>query len=156
MLFYNDLAAFLQFPFNANTRKRQSGKFGAFGKVCGLWFRVCFACLSSALGRGFSGNSNFRIIYFNLGFFNFRLKFCRLPSAICNLLGFNNGIIGSSEISGWNYKLLNFFFSPSKVMEANCIKQSSTSNRWFWLTLYFKSQSLAISIPFNKNSCDVF
>ena len=44
---------------------------------------------------------------------------------------FNFRIIIPAIISRWNYKGVSFFFSPSKVMELSCIKQSSTSNRWF-------------------------
>ena len=60
------------------------------------------------------------------------------------------------EKLGWDYKSVNFFFSPSKVMEASCIRQSSTNNRWFWLDLNLRSQSLASSIPFIRNACDAF
>jgi hypothetical protein len=46
------------------------------------------------------------------------------------------------------------FFSPSKVIEANCIRHSSTSADFD--SAYFKSQSFAIAIPFNKKILTTF
>src|SRR5690606_36636468 len=47
-----------------------------------------------------------------------------------------------------------FFFSPSKVMDANFIRVSSTSNRWFLLPLYWWLQALARSMARRRNSSE--
>src|SRR5690606_5225232 len=61
------------------------------------------------------------------------------------------------KIGRWDYETFAiFFFSPSKVIEASCIRHNSTNKRWFLLFLYLRSHSLARFIPSIKKACDAF
>gem|GEM_PF-4094139 len=89
--------------------------------------------------------------------FDFRLRTFDFPSSLCatfnfglRTLDFGLWTLDFLESFSRNYIPVNFFFSPSKVTEASCMRQSSTSRRWFWEVLYLRSQSLAISMKVSQ------